>query len=146
MAATAGVVATVALVHFAVWGRRAAPASVAAIAVAAAALLGVQRDLGRPVTRVKQLFRGNSNFGQLQVLESTSGALRFYLNDYLMQNTYVPDTRQSGSVFTYALHELARTHVENLRSVLCIGLGIGIVPSLFAQEGVRVDVVEINPQ
>ncbi|MBL9174791.1 MAG: fused MFS/spermidine synthase [Verrucomicrobiales bacterium] len=145
MSVTAGVVAVVALVHFAIWGRKAVPAAVAAAAVAATAALGVQRDLGRPMTRVKQLFRGNSNFGQLQVLESSSGALRFYLNDYLMQNTYDPDTRQSGSVFTYALHELARTRVENLRSVLCIGLGIGIVPSLFAQEGVRVDVVEINP-
>lgn len=145
MSATAGVVAVVALVHFLAWGRRALPAIAASAAVAATAALGVQRDLGRPVTRVKQLFRGNSNFGQLQVMENTTGALRFYMNDFLMQNTYIPDTRQSGSLFTYALHELARTRVENLRSVLCIGLGIGIVPSLFAQEGARVDVVEINP-
>jgi len=145
MAATAGIVAAVSLVHFVVWGRQGAAAAGAAIAVGLVAVLGARRDFEARFTHVRQLYRGNSNFGQLQVMETASGNLRFYANDYLIQNTYVPATHQSGSVFTYALHGLARMHVESLKSVLCIGLGVGIVPGQFAREGVRVDVVEINP-
>ncbi|MBX3733428.1 MAG: fused MFS/spermidine synthase [Verrucomicrobiae bacterium] len=145
MALTAALVAVVAVAHFVVWGRRAGAATAAAAAVALLATLGVRRDLRLEYSHVKQLHRGNSNFGQLQVMETSSGSRRFYVNDYLIQNTYIPQTRQSASVFTYALHGLARMHVEPLRSVLCIGLGIGIVPAQLAREGVQVDVVEINP-
>ena len=52
---------------------------------------------------VKELFRGNSFFGRLQVLERTDGQGRFYLNDNLIQNTYDPATRRSESSFTYLL-------------------------------------------
>jgi SAM-dependent methyltransferase len=40
---------------------------------------------------------------------------------------------------------LARAYTTNLDEVLCIGLGVGIVPMEFAREGLKVDVVEINP-
>ncbi|HAB17040.1 MAG TPA: spermidine synthase, partial [Verrucomicrobiales bacterium] len=96
-------------------------------------------------SQMTQLFRGNSNFGQLQVMESRDKEVRLYLNDYLIQNTYAPATRQSVSVFTYALEGLARSHAEKLDAALCIGMGIGIVPTHLAKAGARVDVVEINP-
>jgi spermidine synthase len=48
-------------------------------------------------------------------------------------------------MFTYMLHGLAVMHTQRTEDVLCIGLGIGIVPMHFAAEGARVDVVEINP-
>ena len=145
MVVTAGLVALIALVHFVAWGRRPAAAVATTAVLTLVSVLTVRQDLNTQYTQVKQLYRGNSNFGQLQVVETRSGSLRFYVNDYLIQNTYIPKTGQSGSLFTYALHGLARIHVESLRSVLCIGLGVGIVPSQLAGEGVRVDVVEINP-
>jgi spermidine synthase len=43
------------------------------------------------------------------------------------------------------LSGLARAYVTNISDVLCIGLGVGIVPMDFAHQGARVDVVEINP-
>jgi spermidine synthase len=67
------------------------------------------------------------------------------LNDDLIQNTYDPETRQSESAFSYLLAGLARAYTTNLNDVLCIGLGVGIVPMDFARQGARVDVVEINP-
>jgi len=94
---------------------------------------------------VKELFQGNSNFGRLQVLERREGSGRFYLNDNLIQNTYDPATKQSESAFTYMLAGLARAYTTNVQDVLCIGLGVGIVPMDFAHQGARVDVVEINP-
>ena len=48
-------------------------------------------------------------------------------------------------MFTYMLHGLARAYAPHVDDVLCIGLGIGIVPREFARDGARVDVVEINP-
>ena len=121
----------------------------AAVLLVAAASLGLalagSRRTGMAHSHMVEVFRGNSNFGLLQVLETKDGTRRSYLNDYLTQNTYDTQEKKSISVFTYALHGLARVYTPEIRSVLCIGLGIGIVPSLFAAEGVAVDVVEINP-
>jgi len=94
---------------------------------------------------VKEQYRANSHFGTLQVLDRPDGTCRYYLNDNLIQNTYAPLTRQSASTFTYMLSGLARAYTTNLSDALCIGLGIGIVPRDFAGQGIRVDVVEINP-
>jgi spermidine synthase len=49
------------------------------------------------------------------------------------------------SMFTYMLHGLAHSYTPAGRDVLCIGLGVGIVPREFAVDGARVDVIEINP-
>ena len=94
---------------------------------------------------VIELFQGNSHFGMLQVLDRRDGGCRFYLNDSLTQNTYDPERKLSVSHFTYALSGLTRAYTTNTADVLCIGLGVGIVPMEFAREGARVDVVEINP-
>ena len=94
---------------------------------------------------VLELFRGNSHFGELQVVDVRQGSCRYYLNDNLIQNTYDPDTKQSESAFTYLLAGLARAYTTNINDVLCIGLGVGIVPMDFARRGANVDVVEINP-
>jgi spermidine synthase len=94
---------------------------------------------------VVELFHGNSHFGQLQVIDRLDGTCRYYLNDNLVQNTYDPDLKKSESAFTYLLAGLARAYATNIHDVLCIGLGVGIVPMDFAQHGAQVDVVEINP-
>jgi len=106
------------------------------------------RVLWRPLHEyqyVLELFRGNSHFGQLQVVDLKDSSCRYYLNDNLIQNTYDPGTKQSESAFTYLLAGLARAYTTNINDVLCIGLGVGIVPMDFARRGARVDVVEINP-
>ncbi len=144
MLATAGIMAALAVVFFVGWGRSTKGAVVAALAVGALGLAGWSSSSKPEFVNHTELFRGNSNFGQLQVIESRDGR-RYYLNDYLMQNTYEPASKQSLSLFTYALHSLAVAYTEKLDSVLCIGLGVGIVPGRFAAESVRVDAVEINP-
>ena len=94
---------------------------------------------------VIELARQNSHFGELQVLDALEGSGRYYQNDNLTQNTYDPQTKRSESTFTYMLSGLARAYTTNIHDVLCIGLGVGIVPMDFARQGARVDVVEINP-
>lgn len=90
-------------------------------------------------------FRGNSHFGQIEVLDHPDGTYRIYANDFLTQNNYDPVRKQSVSVFTHMLAGLGRAYTTNVQDVLCIGLGVGIVPMDFARHGARVDVVEINP-
>jgi predicted membrane-bound spermidine synthase len=128
------------------FARRTGPAVVVLLLVLSAALGGKPYlDSKHKYTYVNEVFRGNSHFGVLQVVDRRDGACRFYLNDGLTQNTYDPARKQSVSHFTYSLSGLARAYTTNIHDVLCIGLGVGIVPMEFAHQGARVDVVEINP-
>lgn len=121
-------------------------ATIVLVAIGCAASYG--KLWGIPVREYKHVierFNGNSNFGKLQVVERKDGSCRYYLNDNLIQNTYDPERKQSVSHFTYMLSGLARCYTTNINDVLCLGLGVGIVPMEFAHGGAKVDVVEINP-
>ena len=145
---TASFLMAVAAGYFLIWGRKDRPTltlSIGALAGLAMGYGGLNNGAARSDASTSELYLGNSNFGLMQVLEHKNSGRRFYLNDYLIQNTYDPVTKQSVSMFTYMLHGLARAYNSQINAVLCIGLGIGIVPMQFASEGVKVDVVEINP-
>lgn len=143
---TAGLLAALSLSYFAVWGRSSLKAgSVLLGFTLAVGGAGVAYDLRPAWNRVDQLYRGNSNFGMLQVVQLKGTPRRLYLNDFLVQNTYDSETHQSTSLFTYMLRYLAQAYAPRLQRVLCIGLGVGIVPSELARHGAQVDVVEINP-
>jgi len=147
MSLTALLLIVVAGGYYLRWGRtgrqKLAPAA-AALVCAALAWAGQRADRLHSDT-VVELFRGNSNFGLLQVLQVNDSPRRYFVNDFLTQNTYDTNLQQSASMFTFMLHGLARAYTPRLDDVLCIGLGVGIVPMEFAREGVKVDVVEINP-
>jgi spermidine synthase len=146
MYATAGVLLLLAAVYFLVWNRRdLGPLVLFAVLALGLGALGVRRDLTRDWGRVVELYRANSDFGMLQVIQLPDGRRRYYLNDFLVQNTYDAQLKKSTSLFTYMLRYLAEGYTTNLQDVLCIGLGVGIVPRELAENGVRVDVVEINP-
>jgi spermidine synthase len=105
---------------------------------------GMRKDQRGAFGAMEELHRQNSNFGLLQVLQDKVGDRRLYLNDYLTQNTYDISQKKSISMFTYMLHGLAQSYTPAIQDVLCIGLGVGIVPRQFARDGARVDVIEIN--
>ena len=121
------------------------PALAVIAGICVAGGVGLRHELSSHLKLAVELFHGNSHFGQLQVVENSAHSRRYYLNDFLTQNTYDPATKQSVSHFTYMLAGLARVYTTNIQDVLCIGLGVGIVPMDFARQGARVDVVEINP-
>ncbi len=134
-------------IYFLVWGKGNSTKGVLLVLIAigvSTGYAGVQRDSFHSKDAI-ELYRGNSNFGMLQVLQDKDSPRRLYLNDYLTQNTYDTNTHQSTSMFTYMLHGLAQAYTSNITDVLCIGLGVGIVPMQFAREGAHVDVAEINP-
>ena len=90
----------------------------------------------------------SSLFGTVKILRSDADGegkfLRMYFHDGLIQNT-VDSNQRSISFYTYALEALARAYRPQLQDVLMLGLGAGIVPSRFARDGARVEVVEIDP-
>ncbi|MBL6763709.1 MAG: fused MFS/spermidine synthase [Verrucomicrobiae bacterium] len=146
MFATAVLLILLALAYLVWIGRAQAIAVPAAVALVAGLVgfRGIQLDGRSPSEYWKEIERLNSNYGLMQVFETADGSRRYYLNDYLTQNTYEPETGQSTSLFTHMLHGLAKVYTEETKEVLCIGMGVGIVPMLFAKEGCDVDVVEIN--
>ena len=144
---TALVLMLIAFGYFVIWRRTLQATVVAALILALGATagwLGVRQER-LTAANVTELYHGNSNFGLLQVLQSKNSPLRLYLNDYLTQNTYDTNAHQSTSMFTFMLHMLAQAYTPKIEDVLCIGLGVGVVPMEFARDGARVDVVEINP-
>lgn len=142
--ATASLGAALALIYFLVWGGSRAPAAAASAAVLIVGWAAVDADRNRHYGVAIELVRKNSNFGLIEVIESPDRHYRFYLNDYLAQNTYERGTRQSASLFTYGLQGLATIYTRKLETAFCIGVGVGIVPRQLAEGGVRVDAVEIN--
>jgi spermidine synthase len=148
MYATSGGLALVVVGYFWGWGRKGSSATPVVGAIIALALGGIGVAKDQQLAKGAgwhEVYRANSRFGQLQVIDTNDGTRRFYLNDGLDQNDYDPRAREGLSSFTYMLHDLARSYRPDIEDVLCIGLGVGIVPMKFAQEGARVDVVEINP-
>lgn len=144
MYATAAVLLAVTAIYFIVFHRRSFVALTVLLLVGLAPGFVLPSVLKPKHHWVTEKFRGNSHFGMLQVIQRPDGCL-YYMNDYLVQDTYDPARKQSISHFTYMLSGLARASTTNISDVLCIGLGIGIVPMEFVHEGVKVDVVEINP-
>lgn len=145
MTATASILMLIAAGYFFAWGKR-QHQIVIFVALLAGLSLGFLTGRPQPPRHSSEveLYHANSNYGLLQVLQISNSPIRLYRNDYLVQNTFDTNTQKSTSMFTYMLHDLAQAYTAKIEEVLCIGLGIGIVPMDFAREGARVDVVEIN--
>ncbi len=142
MAVTAG--------YFMGWGRKnTPPGAVMGVVVVGALIggLGAAQDKPIKTKTLTEAYRANSNFGRLQVLGASNDTrqLYIYLDDFLDQDTYDPRAKKSTAAFTYMLHDLAHGYNTNIHDVLCLGVGVGIVPMQFALEGAHVDAVEINP-
>ncbi len=147
MYGTAAALAVLVACYFLIWGRRTGATVAVAVCIVAGAGLGwygLTVD-GPRLPAGEELYRGNSSFGMIQVLQSPQLPYRYYLTDYLIQNVYDTSRQSSTVMFTWMLEDLARAYTPRLDDVLCIGLGIGIVPRDLAADGARVDVVEINP-
>ncbi len=143
---TAGMLTLIVAGYFGFFHHRArAPLAGAALLALGIGLLA-SRAQTRKHTFMIERYHGNSYFGQLQVFDRLDGNLRLLSNDNLFVNTYDPVRKQGVSTFTFLLAGLARAYTtNNIQDVLCIGLGVGLVPMDFARRGARVDVAEINP-
>jgi spermidine synthase len=141
---TAAVLLLVGVGYFVIVRRRITTALM--VMMAAGMALGFAGVRHRPAyAQAIEIDHANSHFGVLQVLDDPKTHRRYLLNDYLMQDSYDPSTRQSLSAFTEILYLLGRGYTPHIDHVLCIGMGVGIMPMQFARDGAEVDAVEINP-
>lgn len=148
MYATSGLLMAVVVGYFLCWASSDPATPVAIIGIGMGLLLGyggTTKEHLIHTSTTDELYHANSNFGLLQVLQKRDEDKRYYLNDYLIQNIYDPIQKKSTALFTYALQELAHAYTPRIERALCIGMGVGIVPMRLAQEGIQVDVAEINP-
>lgn len=147
MVVTAGMLVLLTVLYFVIWEPRLRGMAVTGgVLMVLVGFVGIgQRPFGA-MQGMKEQARVNSSFGLLQVVENEWGTRRYFLHDLVTQNGYEPRSQRSASMFTYVLYGLARGYTSELRDALCIGMGIGIVPRQLAHDGVRVDVVEINPE
>lgn len=93
----------------------------------------------------REIARHDSGHSLLQVVHDEKSGYRYLVDDFVVQNCYHPKEKISCASFTHALRALALAHTTEIDSVLCIGLGIGVVPMQFAADGAHVDVAEIHP-
>src|SRR5437762_4179352 len=124
MYGTAVVLMLVAGGYFFGWERKSPNRSAVVAGMATCLLLGlaaVYRDNQNQFSEFIERFRGNSNFGMLQVVDDQHGSRRYYLNDFLTQNIYDPGEKKSAALFTYMLHDLVRAYTRKIDSALCIG-------------------------
>jgi SAM-dependent methyltransferase len=148
MLCTAAVLLVLVSLYFILWGKSPGMVVMAVIVTLSGLGIGwwgVGLDSRLRVPGIVELARQNSHFGLMQVVAGTTPAYRYYFNDYLCQNGFDPATGQSIHTFTYLLKGLASAYTERIRDALCIGMGVGVVPMQMAGEGVKVDIVEINP-
>jgi len=133
--------------YFLIWSRHSKTRALVGMAAAAALIFGGSQEAVASVPGVDELFRANSNFGLIQVVQTRQAhPMRLFLNDLLMQNLYDPVRHESAAEFSFMEEALMGAYLpEPVHDLLCIGLGAGVVPMRMTQKGVRVDVVEINP-
>lgn len=149
MIGTASALALVSLGYFIGVGSKTGPGIIGASAMALLGAISTPGALERdriPIWRGHtELARTNSHFGLMQVVISSDQRRRYYLNDFLIQNSYDVSQKRSLSLFTEMLAGLSEAYTPSTKRALCIGMGIGIVPMRLARAGIQVDVVEINP-
>lgn len=98
-------------------------------------------------TRVTQLLRQDTFYGALRVVEYEGAELRTreLVVDGAIQGGVDARTGQSIYEYAYALQWMPRVLHPGGRTALVVGLGAGIVPAWFESQGVRCDVVDIDP-
>jgi spermidine synthase len=107
---------------------------------------GIRNETHRDFVDGEEIHRANTNFGVLEVVRSKRDGTLHLLNDFVTQNDYDPVTKKGISMFSYALEGLAISYTPQVKKVLCIGLGAGLISMNFANKGVEVDAIEINPE
>ena len=89
----------------------------------------------------------DSFYGRVQVVEyrGTNGHTREMLIDGLIQGGIDVVSGQSVYEYAYLLERLSRAANPQGKKCLVIGLGTGVIPRSFAEQGIATEVVDIDP-
>ncbi len=98
-------------------------------------------------TAVNLIHSEENYYGSLKVVDYSFGDIRHreMIIDGMVQGGMDLNSRLSTYEYTYFLQYLSRGLAPQGERCLMIGLGLGVVPSWLERQGVRCDVVDINP-
>ncbi len=98
-------------------------------------------------TRAAKIFEKDSFYGNLKVVDYSCGSAhtRELMIDGLVQGGIDVSSRLSVYEYAYLMQYIPRALNPKGRTCLVIGLGAGVVPLWYEQQGVTVDVVDIDP-
>ena len=98
-------------------------------------------------TRLSRIFFKESFYGNIQVHDYASDRNQFreLVVDATIQGGIDTVSRQSVHAYTYFQQFIPRVINPQGRDCLVIGLGPGVIPMWYEQQGVRTDVVDIDP-
>lgn len=109
-----------------------------------------QQDISRTMangTTATLIHSEENYYGSLKVVDYSFGSTRHreLIIDGMVQGGMDINNHLSTYEYNYFLQFVSRGLVPQGKRCLVIGLGLGVVPSWFEQQGVRCDVVDINP-
>ena len=98
-------------------------------------------------TTVKLIHSEENYYGSLKVVDYRFGDIhhREMIIDGMVQGGMDLNSGQSTYEYNYFMQYISRGLVPRGERCLMIGLGMGVIPSWFERQGVRCDVVDINP-
>lgn len=99
-------------------------------------------------TRVTKVFSKDSFYGNLKVVDYSAGKThtRELIIDGLVQGGIDMNDKLSIYEYAYFLEFLPYRKNPAGKNCLVIGLGAGVVPRWYEQQGIRTDVVDIDPE
>ncbi len=126
--------------------RRAGAAGLAVATLALAALLGWQggRHAVTQGSGWRVLASRDGLYGQLKIAESDAGERRLLI-DGVNQGAVNWPAGTPASRYVHAIDTLITAAAPEASTVLVVGLGAGLMPTLLHEHGRRVEVVEIDP-
>jgi spermidine synthase len=107
------------------------------------------KEVTRPDgTKVSMVHKHDSYYGEVKVVDYSYGPkhVRELLIDGMIQGGIDMTNRLSLYEYSYYIQFLSDMLNPGGKTCLAVGLGTGVVPRWFEQQGVRCDVVDIDPE
>jgi spermidine synthase len=93
---------------------------------------------------LRLLFRANSIYGKVQVLDDDLRQVRWLMSDCSVVGAEYPKRNATMYPFLLMIEAVRYLNPSGARA-LAIGLGTGVVPKILGTAGIQTDVVEIDP-
>jgi len=98
-------------------------------------------------TKVNLIHNEESYYGNLKVVDYSFDRVRYreMIIDGMVQGGIDLSSYQSTYEYNYFMQFISYALVPEGKNCLVIGLGLGIIPNWYEQQGIQCDVVDINP-
>jgi spermidine synthase len=146
-AVTGGLLVLLAVGYFVLFRRRWWTLALLALPLVLVQPHEVESRTLRDGTTVSLLHSEENYYGNLKVVEYSFGDVRQreLIIDGLIQGGIDLANRQSIYEYTYFMQFISYMLVPEGKRCLMIGLGTGLMPTWYEQQGIQCDVVDINP-